>query len=268
MLFRIEPTSREGLARWQGGLHLEGPVVATQGFLMWRGGSMGWNSSAERMRDEGRLVIPRVDVGTLDRLAGSWNSFAGISTERLGEAFVPGLVRALRGLSHAGREDCGSDEARASLDRMWGYASLDTPALEAVDASERVDSKGRNFAWGLVRAGEQGGFVTDQTFQEADARRMAACWNAALSLEPDALARNEIGKAVDLLLNAAFAIASECPHGVAAAYAPDDYEAGVVRAAAPLLRDRMESGAFVLAAGSMPLAERVLEAAPVSVPAL
>ncbi len=267
MLFRRYPDREEGLERRRAGLAVNG--VLSQGWdrLHWAGGELGWNTGWEAQRAEGlvRIERPGSPQQSQARLAGSWNTLRGVGDAAVGSGLLQAVLDAASTLARIGRPEFGESEAVYLHDRASSTLTKRVSSIVAIDVSDRVESRGREFHWGLVALDSRGNvpsdprFVTEQTFVEADARRLALCWNACAAVRLDPLRDTLHASVADLVTNAALAIAAS---DIAGRRIPEDRDGEtrtVLGAATPLIEDRIASGAYVLSGGSFEAWERLRE---------
>jgi hypothetical protein len=196
------------------------------------------------------------------RLARSWNTFAGFPDRLVTSGELRGMHQAIFCLSASRRP--GARAASAILHQINRCGVANATPIDAVHTAESAGADGV-FAWGLSFIPEPGtgippAFVTGQTFREADARRLAACWNAARNVPLAVLDADAIGQAHDLLVLAACAVTRQDR----ISHRPPDVamDAHILKAGAQILRSRLGSGEFVLGHGSRAAAEAVLHASP------
>jgi len=268
MLFRKHLKSEQRFDRWRDGLAINGPIMASGGMLMWEGGSLGWHSSAEQMRREGLMPIQAVgdEAVTQMRLAAAWNTFEGIGDDRIGADLLERMVTGSYALALLQRDDLGSGAAEQLNGEHRGWSFPPFATIEAREVADRVAGRGHNYSWGLVMSAPAEDFrgphfLTAQTFKEADARRLATCWNAMAGLNNQTLSSNIYGRIADLLIQAAFNLAStDLPDGTH----DSNQQRAVGRVLAvgtELIRERLASGAFVASVVNARPLERLLQIA-------
>ena len=263
MLFEVDPSST-ACNSWKRGEGVRTRIHVFHDILMWNGGSLGWNSPVQRLEDEGKTPLPikayRKDrLPVVSRLAACWNALLGL------EVGVPGtegvqsvLLRGLRILERTGRGTVGALEAGVLLRRLRATEASEPrrPLVEAADALSHTDARGAGFCWGLRYQG--GAWLTDQTFSQADATRLAACWNAANGIADTTL----MAAAVDLMIRASFCIAATEKLS-APGFCRSD-EQTILLLGGRMAAQRMRSGAFHTASSACLTGEAIdvyLEAA-------
>jgi len=257
MLFPRYPTGVEGFERWRLGHAINGPIESNSRMLMWAGGSLGWHSRRDRMKDEDCIPIDAVpeQAEIQARLAAGWNLFLGMGDDLINDAFIDELWWAGFHLGQLRRDGYGSGEAARLFSLTYSFKPH-VPQIHALAVPDRVESEGKTFNWGLVYNDRAPDgtllFLSAQTFREADARRLALCWNAAARMDGEPLRFGRYRQMIDLVANAGLAIAlndlkSRQMMLPKIAWTPDRRPfQRLLDVAYPLVRDRLESGAFAL----------------------
>ena len=269
MLFRRYPDYNEGLHRRRAGLALTNELFQGSDRLRWTGGDLGWNTGWQAQRAEGlvRIDRPGSPQQAQARLAGSWNTLRGVSDAAVGTGLLQAVLDAASAVARLGRPEFGESEAIHLHDLAGNTLTKRVSSIKAIDISDRVESRGQEFTWGLVALDIRGDipshhrFITEQTFVEADARRLALCWNACAAVPLDPLRDILHARVADLVTNAGLAIAAADIAGRPLAEDQDGETRTILGVAVPLVKDRLLSGSFVLGGGSFDAWERMKEMA-------
>lgn len=166
-------------------------------------GSAGWRNVRSRAQAEGVKSLPARDLepDVARGLVAAINNLIGMDLADFTAKDVRNIGETLDFIAGLDQDEFGSYEARLlAINRRT--ADLQQKPIYAFDATEYVESKGHPFTqgicWDPVRPFET--CLTDQTYEDSAASRLAAAWNATVSLDLVMLERQWLRDTMDLIV--------------------------------------------------------------------